>query len=108
MARRQRAFQAARHRGRGLRAPAPPRRGAVGDPPTPWPTPAAAGASSPGEGHQREYQRTAVGVSPEGTDFSKVSGAEVERAYGLIKDRPRKVLGHRTANEVYRGMFRLV
>ena len=47
-------------------------------------------------------------VSPEGTDFSKVSGAEVERAYGLIKDRPRKVLGHRTANEVYRGMFRLV
>ena len=33
MARRQRAFQAARHRGRGLRAPAPPRRGAVGDPP---------------------------------------------------------------------------
>ena len=49
-----------------------------------------------------------MGVPPEGTDFSKVSDEEVERAYGLIDDRPRKVLGHRTANEVYRGMFRLV
>ena len=36
------------------------------------------------------------------------SDEEVERAYGLIDDRPRKVLGHRTANEVYREMFRLV
>ena len=35
-------------------------------PPTPWPTPAAAGASSLGEGHQREYQRTAVKFLPKG------------------------------------------
>ena len=42
---------------------------------------------------------------PKGTDFSKVSDEEVERAYGLINDRPRKVLGYRTANEVYREML---
>ena len=42
---------------------------------------------------------------PKGTDFSKVSDEEVERAYGLINDRPRRVLGYRTANEVYREML---
>ncbi len=30
---------------------------------------------------------------------------EVERAYDLINDRPRKVLGYRTASEVYREML---
>ena len=39
---------------------------------------------------------------PKGTDFSKVTREEVEKAFRLINDRPRKVLGHRTANEAYR------
>lgn len=39
---------------------------------------------------------------PKGTDFSKVSEEEVQRAFAMINDRPRKVLGFRTANEVYR------
>ena len=39
---------------------------------------------------------------PKGTDFSKVTREEVERAFRLINDRPRKVLGYRTANEAYR------
>ena len=39
---------------------------------------------------------------PKGTDFSKVTEEEVSRAFGLINDRPRKVLGYRTANEAYR------
>ena len=39
---------------------------------------------------------------PKGTDFSRVTEGEVERAFGLINDRPRKVLGYRTANEAYR------
>ena len=39
---------------------------------------------------------------PKGTDFSKVTAEEVRRAFGLINDRPRKVLGYRTANEAYR------
>lgn len=42
---------------------------------------------------------------PKGTDFSEVSDEEGERACGLINDRPRKVLGYRTANEVYREML---
>ena len=45
---------------------------------------------------------------PRGTDFSRVSGEEVARAFGLINDRPRKDLGHRTANEAYReGLLHL-
>lgn len=36
---------------------------------------------------------------PKGTDFSKVTREEVGRAFRLINDRPRKVLGYRTANE---------
>ena len=39
---------------------------------------------------------------PKGTDFSRVTEEEVERASGLINDRPRKVLGYRTASEAYR------
>ena len=39
---------------------------------------------------------------PKGTDFSKVTREEVERAFRLINDMPRKVLGYRTANEAYR------
>jgi IS30 family transposase len=42
---------------------------------------------------------------PKGTDFSRVTDEEVARAYELINDRPRKVLGYRTANEVYREML---
>ena len=39
---------------------------------------------------------------PKGTDFSRVTEEEVERAFGLINDRPRRVLGYRTSSEVYR------
>lgn len=42
---------------------------------------------------------------PKGTDFARVSDEEVARAFALINDRPRKVLGYRTANEVYREML---
>lgn len=42
---------------------------------------------------------------PKGTDFSKVTDEEVQRVYELINDRPRKVLGYRTPNEVYREML---
>ena len=42
---------------------------------------------------------------PKGTDFSKVTDEEVQEVFGLINDRPRKVLGYRTANEVYREML---
>ena len=38
---------------------------------------------------------------PKGTDFSKVARGKVERAFLLINDRPRRVLGYRTANEAY-------
>lgn len=39
---------------------------------------------------------------PKGADFSRVTGEEVERAFALINDRPREVLGYRTASEAYR------
>ena len=38
---------------------------------------------------------------PKGTDFSKVSEDEVQRVFSMINDRPRKVLGFRTAREAY-------
>ena len=38
---------------------------------------------------------------PKGTDFSEVSEEEVQRVFSMINDRPRKVLGFRTAREVY-------
>ena len=41
--------------------------------------------------------RTPTGSS--GGFFSKVTREEVGRAFLLINDRPRKVLGYRTANE---------
>ena len=40
---------------------------------------------------------------PKGTDFSRVTDEEVQEVFEKINDRPRKVLGFRTANEVYRG-----
>ena len=43
---------------------------------------------------------------PKGTSFSGVTDEEVAGAFALINDRPRKVLGFRTANEVYREMLR--
>lgn len=44
---------------------------------------------------------------PKGTDFSKVTDEEVQHVFDMINDRPRKVLGFRTANEVYREMLHL-
>lgn len=38
---------------------------------------------------------------PKGTDFSAVSEDEVQRVFSMINDRPRKVLGFRTAREAY-------
>ena len=43
--------------------------------------------------------------SPKGTDFSKLTDDEVQRVFGMINDRPRKVLGCRTASEVFREML---
>ena len=40
-----------------------------------------------------------------GTDFGKVTDEEVQHAVELICDRPRKVLGYRTANEVFKEML---
>ena len=42
---------------------------------------------------------------PKGTDFAKVTDEEVQRVYELTNNRPRKVLGYRTANEAYREML---
>lgn len=42
---------------------------------------------------------------PKGTDFSRVTDEEVQEAFEKINDRPRKMLGFRTANEVYREML---
>lgn len=39
---------------------------------------------------------------PKGTDFSRVTEGRVREVFGLINDRPRKVLGYRTASEAYR------
>ncbi len=44
---------------------------------------------------------------PKGTDFSKVTDEEVQHVFDMINGRPRKVLGFRTANEVYREMLHL-
>ena len=42
---------------------------------------------------------------PKGTDFSRVTDEEVQEVFEKINGRPRKVLGLRTANEVYREML---
>ena len=42
---------------------------------------------------------------PKGTDFSRVTDEEVQEVFEKINDRPRKVLGFRTASEVYREML---
>ncbi len=41
-----------------------------------------------------------------GADFGKVTDEEVQHTVGLICDRTRKVLGYKTANEVFRKMVR--
>ena len=43
--------------------------------------------------------------SPKGTDFSKLIDDEVQRVFGMINDRLRKVLGYRMASEVFREML---
>jgi len=43
--------------------------------------------------------------SPKDSDFEKVTNEEVQHVVELICDRPRKVLGYRTANEVFREML---
>ena len=40
---------------------------------------------------------------PKGTDFSRVSPAQLRRAVDLINNRPRKTLGYKTPNEVMQG-----
>lgn len=40
------------------------------------------------------------GFFPKGTDFRKVSQTEIDRAVGLINEKPRRILGYRTAFEV--------
>lgn len=46
---------------------------------------------------------------PKGTDFSKVSPAQLRRAVTLLNQRPRKSLGYKTPNEVMRSQsFALV
>ena len=42
---------------------------------------------------------------PKGTDFTRVTDEEMQEVFEKINDRPRKVLGFRTANEVYREML---
>ena len=43
--------------------------------------------------------------SPKGTDFSKLTDDEVQRVFGMINDRLRKVFRYRTASEVFREML---
>ena len=43
--------------------------------------------------------------SPKDTDFSKLTDDGVQHVFGMINDRLRKVLGYRTANEVFREML---
>lgn len=42
------------------------------------------------------------GFFPKGTDFSRVTGEVVERAFASINGRPRRVLANRTASGAYR------
>jgi len=43
-----------------------------------------------------------------GADFGKVTDEEVQHAVELICDKARKVLGYKTANEVFREMVHSV
>jgi IS30 family transposase len=43
-----------------------------------------------------------------GTDFSRVADEEVRHTVELICDRPRKVLGYKTANEAFKEMVHSV
>ncbi len=43
------------------------------------------------------------GFFPKGIDFRKVAQAEIDRAVDLINEKPRKILGYRTAFEVARA-----
>lgn len=46
---------------------------------------------------------------PKGTDFSKVSKERIQEVVRIINEKPRKVLGYRTATEVAKeiGLFRV-
>ncbi len=37
---------------------------------------------------------------PKGTDFAEVTQQEIDRACAIINDKPRKILGYRSAREV--------
>jgi len=52
------------------------------------------GTNEHGNWHLRYY-------FPKGTDFSKVSRNEVQLAVDEVNNRPREILGFKTANEVY-------
>ena len=52
------------------------------------------GTNEHGNWHIRYYY-------PTGTDFSTVSNAELQEVIEEINDRPRKIHGYKTANEVY-------
>ena len=53
----------------------------------------------------RTPMSSSVSSSPKGTDFSKLTDDEVQRVFGMINDRPRKVFGYRTASEVFRELL---
>ena len=52
------------------------------------------GTNENGNWHLRYY-------FPKGTDFAKVTGQELQAVVNEINNRPRKILGFQTANEVY-------
>ena len=52
------------------------------------------GTNEHGNWHIRYY-------FPKGTDFSNISNQELQAVVEEINNRPRKILGYRTANEVY-------
>ena len=52
------------------------------------------GTNENGNWHIRYY-------FPKGTDFSNISNQELQAVVEEINNRPRKILGYRTANEVY-------
>ena len=53
----------------------------------------------------RTPMSSSVSSSPKGTDFSKLTDDEVQRVFGMINDRLKKILGYRTASEVFREML---
>lgn len=57
------------------------------------------GTNEHGNWHLRYY-------FPKGTDFNKVSDEELQAVVEEINDRPRKILGYLTANEMYRKLLK--